>query len=85
MNRLSYLQKFSLIGLLFLLPIGLTLYLLISDLNAQIKTVELELKGTEYNATVRHFMEDIQLHRDLSNIVIFKEMEFAESSHIKRY
>jgi uncharacterized membrane protein len=42
MNRLSYLQKFSLIGLLFLLPIGLTSYLLISDLNEQIETVKSE-------------------------------------------
>jgi diguanylate cyclase (GGDEF)-like protein len=79
MNRLSYLQKFSLIGLLFLLPIGLTLYLLISDLNQQIETVQLEQKGTEYNSTIRHFIEDIQLHRGLANIVLNKDMAFAET------
>jgi diguanylate cyclase (GGDEF)-like protein len=79
MNRLNYLQKFSLIGLLFLLPIGLTLYLLISDINEQIETIQIEKKGAEYNSALRHFIEDIQLHRDLSNIVLNKSTEFAET------
>jgi diguanylate cyclase (GGDEF)-like protein len=79
MNRLSYLQKLTLIGLLFLLPIGLTLYLLISDLNEQIETVQLELKGTEYNSSIRHFIEDIQLHRGLANIVLNKDTVFTEA------
>jgi diguanylate cyclase (GGDEF)-like protein len=77
MNRLSYLQKFSLIGLLFLLPIGLTLYLLISDLNAQLGMVKLEKKGINYNSAIRHFFEDTQQHRGLANIVLNGDTEFT--------
>lgn len=77
MNRLNYLQKFSLIGLFFLLPIGLTLYLLISDLNAQLSVVKLEKKGIEYNSAIRHFFEDAQQHRGLANIVLNGDTEFT--------
>lgn len=77
MNRLNYLQKFSLIGLFFLLPIGLTLYLLISDLNAQLSVVKLEKKGIEYNSAIRHFFEDTQQHRGLANIVLNGDTEFT--------
>jgi diguanylate cyclase (GGDEF)-like protein len=77
MNRLSYLQKFSLIGLLFLLPIGLTLYLLISDLNVQLGVIKSEKKGIEYNSAIRHFIEDTQQHRGLANIILNGDTEFA--------
>ncbi|MDB5055923.1 MAG: hypothetical protein JWM44_3973 [Bacilli bacterium] len=75
MNRLSYLQKFSLIGLLFLLPIGLTLYLLISDLNQKIAVVKLETEGVEYNAVVRHLVEHIQQHRGLTYMMLNGDTE----------
>jgi diguanylate cyclase (GGDEF)-like protein len=78
MNRLSYLQKFSLIGLFFLLPIGLTLYLLISDLNAQLDVIKLEKKGIEYNSAIRYFIEDTQQHRELENIVLNGDPEYKD-------
>jgi methyl-accepting chemotaxis protein len=79
MNRLSYLQKFSLIGMFFLLPIGLTLYLLISDLNAQLGIVKSEKQGIVYNSAVRHFIEDTQQHRGLANIVLNGEPAYANA------
>ncbi|QGQ97813.1 EAL domain-containing protein [Paenibacillus psychroresistens] len=79
MNRLSYLQKFSLIGLFFLLPIGLTLYLLISDLNAQINVIKLEKKGVAYNAAIRYFIEDVQQHRGRENILLNGDAEFKDA------
>jgi diguanylate cyclase (GGDEF)-like protein len=78
MNRLSYLQKFSLIGLFFLLPIGLTLYLLISDLNVQLDMIKLEKKGIAYNSAIRYFIEDTQQHRGLENIVLNGDPEFKD-------
>jgi diguanylate cyclase (GGDEF)-like protein len=79
MNRLSYLQKFVLIGLLFLLPIGLTLYLFISDLNEQIARVQLEKQGIVYNVDLRHFIEHVQEHRRLTNIASNGDNGFTQA------
>ena len=48
MNRLTYPRKFLLISFLFILPLSLVLYFLISEINTNIGFAEKELLGTRY-------------------------------------
>jgi CheY-like chemotaxis protein len=48
LNRLRYWQKFALITLLFALPLGLTIELLLSSINSDINTSNQEVRGTTY-------------------------------------
>ena len=45
MNRLKMVYKFSLISILFLLPISALSYLLVSQLNASIHSIQAEVDG----------------------------------------
>jgi hypothetical protein len=45
-NRLKYPQQFLLISLLFILPLALVMYLLISELNERIAFTQKEVQGT---------------------------------------
>ena len=45
MNRLTYPRKFALISLLFALPLGLVMYLLISEMNDRIEFARKEIQG----------------------------------------
>jgi len=63
MNRLNYLQKFSLIGLLFLLPMALITFLLTSDIKNSANRVMLERKTTAFNMDLRLLIEHLQEQR----------------------
>ena len=52
MNRLQFSQKFLLVGLFCLIPLAITLYLLIGEINHQIDFTERERMGLEYNSAV---------------------------------
>ncbi|MEB3161245.1 MAG: SpoIIE family protein phosphatase [Synechocystis sp.] len=47
-NRLKYPQKFGLISLCFLLPLGLAIFLLLSEIQGQIQFTQLEQQGLSY-------------------------------------
>ncbi|MBC7611039.1 MAG: hypothetical protein H7228_15965 [Polaromonas sp.] len=47
MHRLTYARKFLLIFLLFALPVGLTLYLLVGEINNSIRFAEKEISGAQ--------------------------------------
>ncbi len=59
MNRLSYPQKFILIGFLFALPLTLVIYLLISEINSQVNFAQKEIYGNEYLRPLRQLRQDI--------------------------
>ena len=48
MHQLKYPQKFTLISLLFALPLGLVLTLLVSEIDYQIDSTQKEINGTRY-------------------------------------
>ena len=48
MNRLTYPQKFLLISMLFILPLTLVMYLLLTELSMQREFSQKELYGTTY-------------------------------------
>ncbi|WP_341734857.1 PP2C family protein-serine/threonine phosphatase [Microcoleus sp. EPA2] len=59
MNRLSYPQKFILIGFLFALPLTLVIYLLISEINSQVNFSQKEIYGNEYLRPLRQLRQHI--------------------------
>ena len=59
MNRLSYPQKFTLIGFLFAMPLTLVMYLLISEINSRVDFTEKQIYGNEYLRPLRQLREYI--------------------------
>ncbi|MBC6434338.1 PP2C family protein-serine/threonine phosphatase [Nostoc sp. HG1] len=76
MNRLSYPQKFTLIGFLFAMPLTLVMYLLISEIDSRVDFAQKEIYGNEYLRSLRQLREHIpklqllnylNLNRNFSN------------------
>lgn len=67
MSRLKYGQKFVWISLLFLIPVAITLYLLISDQQAEIRQIRGERVGVEQVRDLMPLMLQVQQHRGLVN------------------
>ncbi len=63
MDRLTYPRKFLLIFLLFALPLGVTLYLLVGEINSSIEFAEKEIAGTRYLRPLRALQEEVARSR----------------------
>ncbi|HUS13983.1 MAG TPA: PAS domain S-box protein, partial [Chloroflexia bacterium] len=57
MHRLKYPQKFALISLVFVLPLAVVLFQLISQINREIALAQRERQGTAYLRPLRHLLE----------------------------
>ena len=53
LNLLSYIRKFILIGIILILPLAITLYLFVNELNSEVRFTQKELYGLEYNIALR--------------------------------
>lgn len=67
MNRLSYPQKFTLIGFLFAMPLTLVMYLLISEINSRVDFAQKEIYGNQYLRPLRQLREYIPKVQLLNN------------------
>ncbi|CAH1218532.1 hypothetical protein PAECIP111893_04439 [Paenibacillus plantiphilus] len=76
MNRLNYLQKFALIGILCFLPVGFAVQLLISDINREIAFARKEMQGIRYTDQVRQLLEKLQRHRGEVNAYLHGDRSF---------
>lgn len=65
MNRLPMFYKFSLISILFLLPIGGLSYLVVSELNKSVSTLTKEVEGLEQVREVDRLLDAAYRYRDL--------------------
>jgi serine phosphatase RsbU (regulator of sigma subunit) len=74
MNRLTYPQKFLLISLLFILPLVLVMYLLLTELSLQREFSQKELYGTTYLRPLRQVLEDISQSRLAAYRLALEEM-----------
>src|SRR4051794_39264738 len=63
MNRLRYPGKFALISILFVLPLGLVMELLIGEINERIDFAGKELQGAQYLVPVRSLVAQIARSR----------------------
>jgi len=66
MNRLKYPWKFTLISLLFTLPLAVLLYSFLADLNTQINDTRIDENGLVYIGALRVLLEPLQRHRAFS-------------------
>lgn len=75
-NKLSYPQKFIIISVLFLLPLAVTIYLLVSELNTRIDYYGWREKyGIEYLRSLRQLMEHVQEHRELASVHLLEHSD----------
>jgi methyl-accepting chemotaxis protein len=78
MNRLSYARKFSLIGLLLLLPLAVVSYLQISLATERVDFNQKESYGVSYITPVREILRQVQLHRLYYAAVLSGQSRFED-------
>ncbi|HWJ79156.1 MAG TPA: methyl-accepting chemotaxis protein [Niallia sp.] len=66
MNRLKYIGKFSVIGGALVIPIIVMMFMLLSDMNQNVSSLEKRQAGAEYNQLLKDFLQDVQQHRAMS-------------------
>lgn len=74
-SRLKLTQKLFLIGLFVLLPIGLLLYLLLSEMNASYKIAQKERTGVTYIRPLSVLLEQVQQHEWITSTLSSEEMQ----------
>jgi methyl-accepting chemotaxis protein len=66
LNSLKYSRKFVVVGLLIMLPIAVTLYFLVVELNKGIVFAEKERLGLQYNGAMNKVLTSLQEDRRVS-------------------
>lgn len=67
MHRLKYPQKFALISFIFMVPLGLTMYFLVSEIHSRIDFAEREKLGNQYLRPLQKFsLSVLQLQPKIS-------------------
>lgn len=79
MNRLPYYYKFLLIGIVLLIPAGVTLYQFLNSTHATRTKLERELQGLEYFQPLGVLIRDIRVHRDLSTAALVGYTGFTDA------
>ena len=78
MNRMRYGYKFGLISLIFVLPITVLIYFLVTEVNAGIAFAQKERTGVAYLQPLRKVLEGVQQHRGMSAALLGGDASFAE-------
>ncbi|MBZ0316080.1 MAG: response regulator [Anaerolineae bacterium] len=84
MNRLKYPAKFSLIGLLLLLPLAFSLNQYLRQINKDIDFANKEQVGLEYNEPVLTLLQHIQQHAALATIYLGGQTEYQDELEAKQ-
>lgn len=84
MNSLSYPRKMTLITSILLIPILVSFYLLIHQLNEVVNESHHEQKGLEYLKTLTPFYQQLPQHRGMTNAYLNGAAEFKEKIINKR-
>ena len=79
LNRLEYSKKFTVIGIIILIPFAVTLYLLVSEVTVGKEFVEKGRIGLEYNRLLRRLIEDMPQHRGMTNALLKGDISFREN------
>jgi hypothetical protein len=72
MNRLKYPQKFLLVGLLLVLPLGIVMRQFLMQINYDIEFSYKEQLGLEYHTPLVQFMRGVQMHRTYSAALLYR-------------
>ena len=89
MNRLRYSQKMFLVAVIFLLPLVVTMYMVLSELNKKTDFSQKERFGIEYISVLRTLLENVPQHRGMNNAFLrgdptFKEKLTAKQARIEK-
>ncbi len=76
MGRLGYLHKFSLIFVVFMLPMAFVSTLLIKDLDSNIGALEHERQGLTYLTVLSDLLQHVPQHRGITNGYLNGKNEF---------
>jgi len=83
-GRLRYPYKFSLIFVVFVLPLLVLSSFLIAEINARVEFMEQERRGLEYITVVRQLVERVPAHRGMTNAYLRGDASFKERILAKR-
>ena len=75
MNRLTYVYKFTLISILWLIPIGGLTYMLVSQLNESIDRVASEVDGLKVYTSSYGLVQEAINYRDYRTVAKLREVE----------
>jgi len=78
MGRMRYLYKFSVIFMIFLVPLAILGTLVFKGINQQDAFLEQERQGLEYIGQLRHLLEDIPRHRGMVNAFLLGDTAFKK-------
>lgn len=78
MNKLSYVQKFLLIAVITGALVIFGAYLLVNEINEEIKVAEDQLIGAQYNNQLKSLLRNTQIHRGLSSSYLTGNMAARE-------
>lgn len=78
MDRLSFFKKFTLIFILFVIPLAASLNYLNKDLGKRVMQKEEQAAGIEYNAAVRALIKDVQQHRGMASSYLNGDDSFKQ-------
>ncbi len=85
MNQLKLVYKFSLISILFVIPIAILTYALVSQILADLDAVERELQGVEAVADARQMLRAAQDYRDFQTAATMRaESDIVPSAKQKQ-
>lgn len=82
MNRLNYPQKFTLISSVFVLPLSLVMYLLISEIQSRNDFAEKEKIGNIYLRPLRQLWADIPLAQIITNDSTKQNTDAVSYTHL---
>ena len=75
-SRLWYWQKFTLIIILFTIPVGYALFSFIAQIDRSIAFSEKEISGLHYLFPVGILLQDLQQHRDMGSVYLRGDTSF---------
>lgn len=75
MNKLKYSKKFTIIFLLFLIPISVLLTSTIWTINSNITRIKSQKNGVEYSKNIISLIKNLQQHRGLSSSYLSGNMD----------
>ena len=80
LNRLRYPYKFALVSCLFMLPLTISMYLGMKEINHTVQFTEKELAGTHYLQGLQQLVADLQTHRGKEEVWLSGEKTFLDTA-----
>jgi methyl-accepting chemotaxis protein len=77
-NRLKFLQKLLLVGLLLLVPTIVTTYFLTSEINQEVRLEENKTLGIQYSDSLMRLLQHTQDHRGFANMYLSGHQAYRE-------